>query len=234
GDAPFLGSMGAVRLNREVVGGAATGTGEGYWLAARDGGVFAFGAAPFLGSTVPVAPYRLAAGIAPTPTGAGYWIASSGTCLFSGGTADRTFRPDSHVMLLTDVTVDTNDCWERIVLDLVDQDGATDGSVSYEIGYRDPPFSGPSGMPVPVDGAAFLHLVMHGASGADRETGDPTYTGPIEIVPADARFVRELERVEDFEATLVWVIGLDRRRAFTVTQLDGPDRLVIDIGPPVQ
>jgi hypothetical protein len=44
--------------------------------------------------------------------------------------------------------------------------------------------------------------------------------------------VRELQQVEDFEAVLVWVIGLDRYRSFDVHQLDGPDRLVIDIGPP--
>jgi hypothetical protein len=42
--------------------------------------------------------------------------------------------------------------------------------------------------------------------------------------------VRELELVEDFEATLVWVIGVDQRRPFNIFQLDSPDRLVIDVG----
>lgn len=36
--------------------------------------------------------------------------------------------------------------------------------------------------------------------------------------------------MEDFEREMVWVIGLDRQREFTVRHLDAPDRLVIDIG----
>ena len=41
----------AMRLNRPIVGIAATPTGNGYWLAASDGGIFAFGDARFFGST---------------------------------------------------------------------------------------------------------------------------------------------------------------------------------------
>ena len=51
GDAPFLGSTGAMHLNGPIVGMAAAPDGGGYWLVAADGGVFAFGDAPFLGST---------------------------------------------------------------------------------------------------------------------------------------------------------------------------------------
>ncbi len=35
---------------------------------------------------------------------------------------------------------------------------------------------------------------------------------------------------EDFEANLVWVIGLDTARDFSVFELDGPDLLVVDVG----
>ncbi|MGH9115375.1 MAG: hypothetical protein ACRDWW_06040 [Acidimicrobiales bacterium] len=38
-------------LNQPIVGAAATSSGRGYWLVARDGGIFTFGSAPFLGST---------------------------------------------------------------------------------------------------------------------------------------------------------------------------------------
>ena len=41
----------AIRLNQPIVGIAATPTGNGYWLAASDGGIFAFGDARFHGST---------------------------------------------------------------------------------------------------------------------------------------------------------------------------------------
>ena len=46
---PFKGSMGGQHLNAPVVGLGAPPDGSGYWEAAADGGVFAFGA-PFLGS----------------------------------------------------------------------------------------------------------------------------------------------------------------------------------------
>ena len=50
GGAPFLGSTGAIRLNRPVVGLVPTPGGGGYRFVASDGGVFAYGDAPFLGS----------------------------------------------------------------------------------------------------------------------------------------------------------------------------------------
>ena len=40
-----------MRLNQPMVGMAATPTGNGYWLVASDGGIFAFGDARFYGST---------------------------------------------------------------------------------------------------------------------------------------------------------------------------------------
>ena len=49
-DAPFYGSMGAVKLNKPVVAMVATPDGHGYWLFASDGGVFAFGDAGYSGS----------------------------------------------------------------------------------------------------------------------------------------------------------------------------------------
>ena len=40
-----------MRLNQPIVGMAPTPTGNGYWLVASDGGIFAFGDARFFGST---------------------------------------------------------------------------------------------------------------------------------------------------------------------------------------
>jgi hypothetical protein len=50
GDAPFLGSMGATKLVRPVVG-MSHEAGGGYWLVGQDGGIFSFDA-PFLGTPV--------------------------------------------------------------------------------------------------------------------------------------------------------------------------------------
>ena len=51
GDAKFYGSSGSLKLNKPVVGMAATSTGLGYWLVASDGGIFNYGDAKFNGST---------------------------------------------------------------------------------------------------------------------------------------------------------------------------------------
>jgi ligand-binding sensor domain-containing protein len=49
GDAQFYGSMGATRLNAPVMSLVPDADNVGYWLVARDGGIFAFNAA-FRGS----------------------------------------------------------------------------------------------------------------------------------------------------------------------------------------
>ncbi|MEO7836219.1 MAG: PA domain-containing protein, partial [Acidimicrobiales bacterium] len=87
GDAPFLGSAGALRLAAPVVGLAAGPSGAGYWLVARDGGVFSFGDATYRGS---MGGGRLNApivGMAPTPIGNGYWLAASDGGVFAFGDA---------------------------------------------------------------------------------------------------------------------------------------------------
>ena len=43
--------MGGTRLAQPIVGMAAARSGNGYWLVARDGGIFTFGDARFYGST---------------------------------------------------------------------------------------------------------------------------------------------------------------------------------------
>jgi sugar lactone lactonase YvrE len=87
GEATFFGSTGAMRLNKPIVGMAATPTGQGYWLVASDGGIFSFGDAAFHGSTGALTLSRPITGIAPTPTGAGYWMVASDGGIFSFGDA---------------------------------------------------------------------------------------------------------------------------------------------------
>jgi hypothetical protein len=98
GDARFFGSTGALRLNRPVVGMAATPTGRGYWLVASDGGVFAFGDARFLGSAGALRLVRPVVGIAATPTGRGYLLAASDGGIFTYG--DAVFHGSAATRLL--------------------------------------------------------------------------------------------------------------------------------------
>jgi polyvinyl alcohol dehydrogenase (cytochrome) len=57
-------------------------THSGYWLVARDGGIFSFGGAPFCGSTGNVPLNRPIVGIAGTP-GPGYWLVASDGGVFA-------------------------------------------------------------------------------------------------------------------------------------------------------
>ena len=87
GQADFFGSTGNIRLNRPVVGMAATPSGRGYWLVASDGGVFAFGDAQFYGSTGAIRLNQPVVGIARTPSGRGYWLVASDGGIFAFGDA---------------------------------------------------------------------------------------------------------------------------------------------------
>src|SRR5439155_13310776 len=69
GGAQFHGSAGGTKLNRPVVGMAATPSGHGYWLVATDGGIFAYGDAPFGGSAGATRLNQPIVGMAATPSG---------------------------------------------------------------------------------------------------------------------------------------------------------------------
>src|SRR5581483_4868954 len=60
----------------------------GYWLVARDGGVFAYGDAPFVGSTGGIRLNQPIVGMASPPrTGSGYWLVGADGGIFAFGRA---------------------------------------------------------------------------------------------------------------------------------------------------
>ena len=99
GDAGFFGSAGSLKLNKPVVGMAATPyvpgaavrrrspAGLGYWLVAADGGIFNYGDAGFFGSAGGVKLNKPIVGMAPTPDGKGYWLVASDGGVFNYGDA---------------------------------------------------------------------------------------------------------------------------------------------------
>jgi hypothetical protein len=87
GNAQFYGSTGGMRLNKPVVGMAATHDGDGYWEVATDGGVFSYGDAHFWGSTGSIVLNQPMVGMAVTPDGGGYWLVASDGGIFAYGDA---------------------------------------------------------------------------------------------------------------------------------------------------
>ena len=76
-----------MHLNQPIVGIASTPDGGGYWLVAKDGGVFAFGDAHFFGSTGGMYLNQPIVGIASTPDGGGYWLVAKDGGVFAFGDA---------------------------------------------------------------------------------------------------------------------------------------------------
>ncbi len=137
-------------------------------------------------------------------------------------TAAATGDPGS---LLTDVRTGFHNTFSRIVWDF-----AGDGTPAYHVGYQPgPTFSNTADIdPIAPAGAAFLVVTSNPARTFDIENSSPTYLGPLSFDP-DIGPIAEIAFIDDFEAVMVWVIGLTDQRDFKVeTRLD-PSRLVVDI-----
>jgi hypothetical protein len=86
--ADLPGTAASAVLDAPAVGIASTADGQGYWLVAADGGVFAFGSSGFYGS---MGGHRLAApivGISSTPDGRGYWLVAANGSVDNFGDAN--------------------------------------------------------------------------------------------------------------------------------------------------
>ena len=76
-----------MRLNAPVLGMTPTHTGRGYWLYARDGGIFSFGDAVFHGSTGDIRLNQPSCRWRRGPQGDGYWMIARDGGLFAFGSA---------------------------------------------------------------------------------------------------------------------------------------------------
>jgi hypothetical protein len=159
--------------------------------------------------------------------------ATTAACSFSGATAEAEGnQEDAFTRLLTDVRVGAHGCYDRVTFEFKPQAGEAAGPVGWHVAYEEPPITEDgSGQTVAVKGAAFL-VVRFSAAGADlsQEGAPSTYTGPESLESADTPRIRQVRRIGDFEGVLTWVLGLDRRRPFSVTPQDDPMRISVDVG----
>jgi len=158
-----------------VVSAAGGSAGGGYWLAAADGGVFAFGDAPFAGS---MGATRLTAPIvamASTPTGDGYWLAAADGGVFAFGDAPFAGSMGATRLTAPIVAIEATPTGQGYVL--VGRDGGvfTFGDATYEGG------TGATVLNQPIVDAA-MSGTGHGywlfaADGGVFDFGDAEFTG---------------------------------------------------------
>ena len=83
----YLGDLTQTNLNAPINGMAITPDGAGYWMAASDGGIFAYGDAGFYGSHGGSHLNQPIVGMTSTPDGGGYWLVASDGGIFTYGDA---------------------------------------------------------------------------------------------------------------------------------------------------
>jgi hypothetical protein len=86
-EAGLCGSAAGTPPDSPVIGIGATRDSEGYWEAAADGGIAAFGDASFYGSTAGIPLNSPVVGVAGTPDGRGYWMVAADGGIFAFGDA---------------------------------------------------------------------------------------------------------------------------------------------------
>lgn len=129
--------------------------------------------------------------------------------------------------VLTAVRVADQGSFDRLVLQF-------DRPISgYRVGYVPAVDEDPSGRPVPLQGTAFLRIVVQGATAdnAYQAGGDiphASYPGPRTLTPG-LPAIRQVADAGDFESVLSFGVGLAHRTGFRVSRLDGPARLVLDV-----
>ena len=151
---------------------------------------------------------------------------TTSTIPFAGDTTTKSnpTQEGSPGPTLTDVRSGDHEGFVRVVFEFTGT-----GTPMWDVGYAAPPFTGGgSGENVPVLGSAFLKVHVMPGTRYDIDDGTLVYTGDTMIDPGLDPIV-EIRFVDDFEADMVWVIGLTTERPFTAEVLQDPLRLVIDI-----
>ncbi len=103
------------------------------------------------------------------------------------------------------------------------------GVPDYDVHYVTGPFGGCDSPETVPAGTAYILVNLHGAAHTDWRINPPViiYNGPDRL-STDTANLTEVVLVNDCEG-IQWVIGVDEATTFTVSQLQNPPRLVIDV-----
>ena len=145
-------------------------------------------------------------------------------CGITWGSLAKTAGPSAATPArITGVRAGGHDCYDRLVVDLVN----APAWASYQVAYGTVRGVG-SGQPVPVAGGATLQITMR-AHGENFAVPDPAHVVSV----AGFQTFRQVVWVGSFEGTTVTGLGVRARLPFRVLTLAGPaageTRLVVDV-----
>jgi hypothetical protein len=135
--------------------------------------------------------------------------------------------------VLQHVTATAESGNDRIVFEFATLPAPSGVGATYTVSAATPPFTaGASGQPLAVAGQSFVKVSFHNGYLQDpvNVPARATYTGPQDLKPG-LPLLSEAVVSDAFEGSLTWVLGLNQKACWRVTQLTGPVRLVVDLQP---
>ncbi len=186
-------------------------------------------------TSVPATTPPLTATPTPTPSASASPPASPRPTTSPGSTPPVACSPqsggsDANRVLLTAVRIAHNPGFDRLVFEFspTDRGQGAYGVPPFTIDVASS-FAGPSGLPVTVDGNAHFRIRFQNT---DAHTDAGASTLASQDLQPTTPLLKEARLVEDFEATVVWGVGLDHLACPSVLTLSGPIRLVFDFPTP--
>ncbi len=150
------------------------------------------------------------------------------TTPFQGNREPIEVRPESpETAFLTDVRTAEQEGFDRVVFEF------EGGNTGYLIEYVEPPIrEDPSDQPVDIEGNAFLRVVFLSGTAVDLMGEEVRITCCASEFATGLPSLVDLQNTGDFEATMTWVFGLSEEVDFSVSELQDPYRIVIDVAHP--
>lgn len=149
----------------------------------------------------------------------------SGVPAFDGDTRPDTQEASADALVtVTEVRTGRQDGYDRVVFEV----GGT-GTPGWDVQYVDQAYSQGSGDPVEVAGDAVLQVTLTGA-GYPYATGVEEWAGPDPLPGNGTQTVTEVAWDATYEGTSVAFVGTTGEAPFRVYALEGPTRVVVEVG----
>ena len=164
--------------------------------------------------------------VSPTPSPSG----TSEACEAFGSTDEQSSADATELSTLVgaQMRVGEHACYERFVFEMT----GSGNQPGWTVGYADPMTTDGSGEVVDLLGQADLAVTVGVWTVPDfegRPAEWPPFTGPDDIVTSGFVAIEEARNLYAFEGVTRIGLGLDERRPFRVSWLDGPPRLAVDV-----